>query len=579
MPARKSLAAALCPWLIACLNACLIGCEEPGTVHVVRHPSGKIKEMWTEKGRPGSPSVREGTFKSFHPDGSREGEIEYRGGRKNGPACFWHEDGRAAFQGEYRDDFLVREARWDAGGNPTVDRRYAVRPGRVKALGPSGDSLEVLETCAYLEDAGGSVRHGLCRMDYPGGKLLSTRYYQHGRLQGQVKAWHPDGTPWMEGSYDRGAPTGAWKTLTRDGKPAWSASFARGEPSGTWQEWFADGKPKSRSSYKAGRLEGPYQEWYPNGMLRLRGDRRDGRREGAETAWYPDGGRLYEAAYLGGRLEGDFRQWHPGGVLRMQCRFQAGRKHGPSRVWHRQGGLMELARYDEGRLHGTYRSFAPDGRVLVTREFRGGALAFDSKAKELIELLGARDVKVPVGAFGLYWGMTPAECRGALSVLQADGVRQDAETMAARAVVFADSLPRTARLRLRFNAQGELWQIHAEIAQQGDGDFFPLCERLEAEMGAELGKAVMRKAEGREGWLMTRKRDWGRFSVTQGAEIPVRQDLPVVTAEGHNPGPAQPFRFTLSNHLFREYVNPANASVTPPDWPEETFLAASGRGP
>ena len=565
MFARLAQAAAVIAWLCAC--------EGPGTVHLVRYPSGKVKEMWTENGPPGAPTVRDGKFQSFLPDGGRESEIEYRLGRKEGAARVWKKDGRTAFLGAYKDDFLVEERRWDAAGNITVDRKYSIKSERVKAMGPAGDSLEVLESCAYSGDAGGKVRHGLCRMAYPDGSILSTRYYHSGKLHGLVRAWHADGSPWMEGVYDRGSPTGTWKTLSADGKPLWSASFAKGERDGTWQEWFPDGKPKAKSSYRGGRPDGPYQEWYRSGKLRLQGERKEGRREGVETAWYPEGGKLYEARYAQGRLEGEFSQWYPGGKPRLQCRFKAGRKQGPSRVWHRGGGLMELAMYQDGKLNGPFKSFAADGKLLVTKQFQGGALAFDSKAKELIELLGAQEVKVPVGAFGLYWGMTPAECRGALSVLQSSGVKQSEETMTARATLFADKGPKAARIRLRFNSQGELWQIRAEIAQKGEGDFFPLCARLEAEMGAELGKAVMRKAQGAAEYSITRKRDWGRFSVTSGTEVPIRQDLPVVTAEGLSPGDGRPFGFTLSNHLFREYVNPANASVTPPEWPEETFLA------
>ncbi|HLP43546.1 MAG TPA: hypothetical protein VK465_18740, partial [Fibrobacteria bacterium] len=234
--------------------------------------------------------------------------------------------------------------------------------------------------------------------------------------------------------------------------------------------------------------------------------------------------------------------------------------------------LMELAMYREGRLHGTFKSFSPDGRLLVTKEYRGGEVAFDSKAKELLELLGAEDARVPVGLFGLYWGMTPGEARGALSVLEADGVRQEAGTLTARATVLSGRDARPARLRLRFNDQGELWEIRAEISPRTGEDAFALCDRLEAEMGAELGRPEMRKTGNGGDWRMTRRREWGRFSLTTGTEVPVRQDLPVVTAEATGAGTGS-LRFTLGNPLFREYVNPANASVTPPEWHEDTFLA------
>lgn len=571
MLARKTSVLFAAAWI-----SLLLACGEPGTIHVVRHPSGQVKETWTQKAPEGGLSVREGRFQSFYPDGSRESESEFREGRRNGPARVWSQSGARLFEGEFSDDFLLADKRWDEAGNVEVDRRYSKTETKTMALGPDGDSLSVLETCAWLVENGSRERHGLCRMAYPDGRTLSERHHHRGRLHGPVKAWHADGTPWMEGAYARGAPTGTWKTFGKDGKPLWSAAYARGGPTGEWREWFSDGRPKSKSAYRGGKPEGPYQEWYRTGNPRLAGSRKGGLREGMETAWYADGGKLYEAAYRAGRLQGDFRQWHPGGRLRLHCRFKDGRKHGASRTWHREGALMELAVYRDGRLDGISKTFAPDGRLLVAKEYKAGALASDSKAKELIELLGAGDVKVPVGLFGFYWGMTAAECRGALGVLGAREVRQSADVLTARATLLADRMPSAARLRLRFNSQGELWQVGAEIARPAD-DHYALCGRLESEMGAELGRAVMRRAAASDekdgSWRMSRKRDWGRFSVTTGTEIPVRQELPVVTAEGDATGKGDAFRFTLSNHLFREYVNPANASVTPPDWPDETFLA------
>jgi antitoxin component YwqK of YwqJK toxin-antitoxin module len=553
--------------------AALIACEGPGTVHVSRYPSGQVKETWTERREEGGPSLRDGTFKSFHPDGSPESEIPYRRGKRHGTAFMRLPGGALVFEGEYRDDFLVRERRSDPAGNPTVEREYAVRAFPARALGPDGDSIEVLEACAYLEEPSGPTRHGLCRMTYKEGGAMSDRHYRRGRLHGPVKAWYPGGARWMEGAYEDGLPSGAWTTWSPEGKTAWSASFARGERTGAWKEFYPDGRPKSRHAYRAGKPDGPYQEWYPNGKPRLRGGRRLGRREGQETAWYPDGSRLYEARFAGGRLEGEFMQWHPDGRPRMQCRFSGGRKHGACRQWHRQGGLMELSTWRNGRLDGPWKSFAPNGRLLVSKEYRGGELAFDSKARELLELLGAGDAGVPVGAFGLYWGMTPTEARGALSILRASGIRQERDDMVARARLFAGGDSRTARLRIRFNAQGELWEIGAEIDARRAGDLFPLWERFEEEIGAEMGRPRMRRSAGAADFDVARSREWGRFSVTIGEEIPVRRDIPVVTAEGWCPGGEGSFRFTLANHLFREYVNTANAAVTPPEWPEAAFLA------
>jgi hypothetical protein len=232
---------------------------------------------------------------------------------------------------------------------------------------------------------------------------------------------------------------------------------------------------------------------------------------------------------------------------------------------------MEISTWRNGRPDGPWKSFAPDGRLLVSREYRGGELAFDSRARELLELLGAEDARVPVGAFGLYWGMTPQEARGALAVLGASGIRQDGDEMTARAALFEGKDSRAARLRIRFNAQGELWGMVAEIAGRRTGDLHPLWERFEAEVGVDLGRPQMKRSA--DGFDVSRAREWGRFSATSGKEIPVRREMPVVTAEGWCPGGEGTFRFSLANHLFREYADAANASVTPPEWSEDSRLA------
>ncbi len=501
---------------IAIIGALALCACDPGAVHVVRFPDGKIREMWTEKGPRGQPTVREGLFESFLADGRRESAIEYHDGKKDGDARVWTPDGRLAFQGKYREDFLVKEKRFDVSGRTVMDRSFHVKSVPIKALGPDGDSVAATETCAWTDgnDRVAPAKNGLCNLAYADGKPLSTRYYQAGHLQGPVKAWYPDGKPWMEGAYARDIPVGNWRTWSRGGKPLWAAAYAHGEKDGVAQEWFPDGKPKSKSRFTLGKQDGEYQEWYPNGKLRLHGEYREGRREGSEAAWYPDGAKLYAARYAAGRLEGDFYQWYPAGRLRLHCGFHEGRKDGPSHVWYRRGGLQEQANFHDGRLNGAYRSWTPEGALLSSKEFKEGTVAFDSKAKELLELLGADQVRVPVGLLGFYWGMSVKECRANLSLLQAQDIRAGKDELGARLVAFADRHPTESRVRLQFNAQGELWGIRLDLSQKSSGDFFPICENLEKEIGSELGTAGIRKGDGKVQYYLTRKKDWGKFTVT-----------------------------------------------------------------
>jgi hypothetical protein len=289
-----------------------------------------------------------------------------------------------------------------------------------------------------------------------------------------------------------------------------------------------------------------------------------------EEAWYPDGGRLYAAQYADGLLTREFSQWHPGGKLRLRCRFAHGRKQGLSRVWYRTGGLQEQAYYRSGRLDGPYRTWSPEGLPMAMKEYKDGSMAFDSKARDLLDLLGAARYRVPAGLLGFYWGMGQKECRANLGLYQAARVRADTGALAADIVAFPDRKPTLARIRLSFNAQGELWGIKMDLRQETAADFFALCENLEVEMGAGLGTTSVRRADG--AYAMTRRRDWGRFTA-ETAEGGIKRELSVLSAEGFSPGDRGWFRFSLENNLYREYVDPSSAAISPPRWEGETLFA------
>jgi antitoxin component YwqK of YwqJK toxin-antitoxin module len=564
--------------LLAIIVAFAAWACDHGVVHLSRYPDGSVRERWVEKAAQGGASIREGEYRSFRPDGSREMIVPYKGGKRDGHARAWDFRKRLSAERFWSRGFLLREIIYDSAERARIERRFEIRTAMAKAAGPAGDTLAAGETCAWtIGDGRPSVRDGLCEMRYPDGKPLAESHYRAGRLDGPVKAWYADGAPWIEGAYAGGLPVGRWKAHTPGGGLSWSGTYAQGERDGLWEEWFPGGSRKSAAAWRRGRPEGGYQEWYPAGGLRLRGACAGGRRQGPEEAWYPDGGRLYTAAYADGLLDGEFSQWHPGGKLRLRCRFAHGSKQGLSRVWYRSGRLQEQAYYRNGRLDGPYRTFTPEGLPMAMREYRNGSMAFDAKARELLDLLGAARYRVPAGILGFYWGMGNKECRANLGLYQAARVRADTGAVTADIVAFPDRKPTLAHIRLDFNAQGELWGIKLELRQETAADFFALCENLEVEMGAGLGTTSLRRADAQGGggpapYAMLRRRDWGRFTV-ESAAGGIKRELAVLSAEGFSPGDKGWFRFSLENNLYREYVDPGSATISPPRWEGETLFA------
>ncbi len=67
----------------------------PGTTVLVR----RVREQWCEKGA----SVRHGPFVSWHTDGTKAMEGEYRDGQLTGHWVAWHRNGQKSREGDYRD--------------------------------------------------------------------------------------------------------------------------------------------------------------------------------------------------------------------------------------------------------------------------------------------------------------------------------------------------------------------------------------------------------------------------------------------------------------------------------------------
>ncbi len=550
-----------------------ISCKQE-TLHIRRFTSGQVKELWIETGRSQDSTVKDGVFQSFFPNHRLESKITYRNGRKNGLGEFWDRSGTLCFQGQYTDDFLIDEKRFNHKGESILHTTYTIRTLFTKALSPSGDSVKAIEKCAWTNPKEeSSTRSGLCRLEYSLGSLLAQRYYFHGKLHGEVKAWYPNGSNWLLGSYASDVPTGIWKTWSLQGKLLWSANYSNGIKDGIWEEYFPSGLLKKSMVYYKGKRNGIFREYYPTGKLKRRGAYQEGLRAGPEKTWYPNGNPLYSAMYVSDRLQGPFQQWHRNCKIELQCHFRNNEKSGQSRVWNKHGQLIELATFKSGKLNGPYQSWTPDGKLISTKEFKGGTLTYDSKAKELLAMFGADQIRVPVGIFGFYWGMSPSACRSVLEISLATKIRSTKNEMTAHWMVFKESHPKDSRVRLQFNDQGELWGIKLDIYQKNSQELFSICTGIETELQAELGEAQYRKGEEDSSYFLTHNQNWGFFSVSLGTQPPITQDLSVIRAESLSPGNTGWFRFNLMNQLIREYTNPANASFTSPEWAEPENVA------
>lgn len=106
---------------------------------------------------------------------------------------------------------------------------------------------------------------GDCKVFDEAGKLIETRRYQKGIVNGYFKKYWPDGKIQEEGCYDDNILIGIHKT------------------------YYPNGVLKIFSVYVAGDLDGPYIEYDKMGKLRINSTFQDGKKSGSEKIYAKDG--------------------------------------------------------------------------------------------------------------------------------------------------------------------------------------------------------------------------------------------------------------------------------------------------
>ena len=185
----------------AVLAAVAIGPNAGQDRRVVRehYADGGVRCEYEVKDGAEGEAVRDGSFKSFHPDGSRDTTGRYRNGLRRGKWRSWYANGKRRAIGNYVDG--LRDGKWDcwnedgsvdpelAGEYETLSEEY--RPGVPRCRG----------------EARGGLRHGRWTLYWENGAVKASGGYRDGVQEGEWRFRHPDGTPdpsWISGTYEKG---------------------------------------------------------------------------------------------------------------------------------------------------------------------------------------------------------------------------------------------------------------------------------------------------------------------------------------------------------------------------------------
>jgi antitoxin component YwqK of YwqJK toxin-antitoxin module len=162
-------------------------------------------------------------------------------------------------------------------------------------------------------------------------------HYRQGLRHGQVRGYHPDGSPAFEGDFDDGVPRGEFKQYHKGGELA-------------VREYAEDGV-----------LQGDRHEYYESGQLKVHSFWVDGLREGLETRWYENGTKAAEGHFERGVTQGRWQYWNETGALSLTVDH-----------WAAEGepvGRLETVYFPEGAVSSqtlvTLREGAWKGRLVM----------------------------------------------------------------------------------------------------------------------------------------------------------------------------------------------------------------------
>lgn len=200
----------------------------------------------------------------------------------NGKLC--DEDGKL-FTGrtksaseEYTDIYSYKDGELD-GLNVVYYKNNIKEIGHWKAGKQNGLFQMYTEDGVLIDNANfkDGERDGVTEQFYNDtGKLRVSVNYKNGVLEGEFKAYYPNGNLQGEVNYVNGEMNGDFKEYHENKKIRLSGSYKNSLQEGEWKFYLEDGTLESIINYKDGELHGLKEDYYKNGNPQLKAKMKNG---------------------------------------------------------------------------------------------------------------------------------------------------------------------------------------------------------------------------------------------------------------------------------------------------------------
>ena len=242
----------------------------------------------------------------------------------NGKLC--DEDGKP-FSGrtkrageEYTDIYSYKDGELD-GLNVVYYKNNIKEIGHWKAGKQNGLFQMYTEDGVLIDNANfkDGERDGVTEQFYNDtGKLRVSANYKNGVLEGEFKAYYPNGNLQGEVNYVNGEMNGEFKEYHENKKIRLSGSYKNSLQEGEWKSYLEDGTLESIINYKAGELHGIKEDYYKNGNVWTRQEFKNNDLDGVYEVYYENGNPQLKAKIKNGQTIEEKRFNHDGTLYNEQ---------------------------------------------------------------------------------------------------------------------------------------------------------------------------------------------------------------------------------------------------------------------
>ena len=150
------------------------------------------------------------------------------------------------------------------------------------------------------------------------GKLRVSANYKNGVLEGEFKAYYPNGNLQGEVNYVNGEMNGDFKEYHENKKIRVSGSYKNSLQEGEWRSYLEDGILESIINYKDGELHGIKEDYYKNGNIWTRQEFKNNDLDGVYEVYYENGNPQLKAKIKNGQTIEEQRFNHDGTLYNEQ---------------------------------------------------------------------------------------------------------------------------------------------------------------------------------------------------------------------------------------------------------------------